>query len=560
MEAAYGLVVRVTVAPGQQDAFDQLAAEAADAATTARPSPLVYACHTAGEEPPVRLIYQLHRDRSAYEDHERQPYARRFRRAWAALATTTEETPLSLTAGVAPGLATATGDGTASPAPGRPPAGPDPELDGTSFGQRIAVFRRRRGMSQRTLAHAVGRSESWMSQVERDILPVGRLSVLQRLADALGVSIYDLEPAELALPPPGQGKAAPAPAQDLDGVRAVLAGHPALAALLPRPVRSGGEATGTGTEDDDRPAVDVAALERAVDDSWALVHDARMAEAGRRLGRTLPAIEEALRRPRPGEHAVPEDRRRALLAARARAYEAAATAFAQAEEPDAAWVAAERALATAEAADDVWGVVAALYRMAHGFARHGRLAEAEHVVGSTLAALSPLVEAGDAPAEARSLAGALRLVGGVTAARAGRRSAAHDHVEAARALASGLGGYRDERDTEFGPTNVDVHAVAVAVELGDAGVALDMAQRVDPSPLSAERQARFLVDVARAHGQRRQLAAATRALLDAEAIAPELVAADESVRDAVRLLVQQAGEEATDDLRALAHRTAAGTP
>src|ERR671910_846964 len=108
---------------------------------------------------------------------------------------------------------------------------------------------RRRGMSQRMLAHAIGRSESWMSQVERDILPVGRLSVLQRLADALGVSIYDLEPAELAPPPPGQGNAAHAPAQDLDGVRAVLAGHPALAALLPRLARSGGEATGPGTED-----------------------------------------------------------------------------------------------------------------------------------------------------------------------------------------------------------------------------------------------------------------------------------------------------------------------
>src|SRR5215207_1126483 len=138
MEAAYGLVVRVTVAPGQQDAFDRLAAEAADAATTARPSPLVYACHAAGEEPPVRLIYQLHRDRSAYEDHERQPYARRFRRAWASLATTTDETLVSLTAGVVPGLVTATGEGAASPAAGatagRPPTGRDPDLDGTSFG------------------------------------------------------------------------------------------------------------------------------------------------------------------------------------------------------------------------------------------------------------------------------------------------------------------------------------------------------------------------------------------------------------------------------------------
>ena len=41
------------------------------------------------------------------------------------------------------------------------------------FGARVALFRRRRGLSQRALAKAVGRSESWMSQVERDIIPVG---------------------------------------------------------------------------------------------------------------------------------------------------------------------------------------------------------------------------------------------------------------------------------------------------------------------------------------------------------------------------------------------------
>jgi ribosome-binding protein aMBF1 (putative translation factor) len=36
-----------------------------------------------------------------------------------------------------------------------------------SLGERIAAYRRRRGLSQATVAGLVGRSESWLSQVER---------------------------------------------------------------------------------------------------------------------------------------------------------------------------------------------------------------------------------------------------------------------------------------------------------------------------------------------------------------------------------------------------------
>ena len=44
-----------------------------------------------------------------------------------------------------------------------------------------------------------------------------------------------------------------------------------------------------------------------------------------------------------------------------------------------------------------------------------------------------------------------------------------------------LGEDRDDYGTEFGPTNTALHAVAVAVELGDAGPALDLADSTRPS-------------------------------------------------------------------------------
>ena len=59
-------------------------------------------------------------------------------------------------------------------------------------GQRIARARRRRGLSQAVLAGLAGRSESWLSQVERGKRGVDSHSVLVRLAEILRVDIEEL--------------------------------------------------------------------------------------------------------------------------------------------------------------------------------------------------------------------------------------------------------------------------------------------------------------------------------------------------------------------------------
>jgi len=64
------------------------------------------------------------------------------------------------------------------------------ELTETTVGERVAAFRRQRGLSQRDLAAEMKRSESWVSQVERDIQPIERIGVLRDLAAALGVSVH----------------------------------------------------------------------------------------------------------------------------------------------------------------------------------------------------------------------------------------------------------------------------------------------------------------------------------------------------------------------------------
>ena len=57
--------------------------------------------------------------------------------------------------------------------------------DQFSVGDRIAFYRRRRGLTQRVLAQLVGRSEDWLSKIERNEREIRRLDVLGELAKAL---------------------------------------------------------------------------------------------------------------------------------------------------------------------------------------------------------------------------------------------------------------------------------------------------------------------------------------------------------------------------------------
>jgi hypothetical protein len=152
-----------------------------------------------------------------------------------------------------------------------------------------------------------------------------------------------------------------------------------------------------------------------------------------------------------------------------------------------------------------------------------------------------------------SLWGALTLQRAVTASRVNDPDTAYSHLERARQIAGRLAEGRNDYNTEFGPANVALYEIAVAVELGDAGRALRTATTVDTSGLSAERQARMLIDVARAHVQRRQVGEAVAALRQAEDITPGQVLTHDLVRQLVSdLLTMQ--DPPSSELRGLAAR------
>ncbi|MFF3439919.1 helix-turn-helix domain-containing protein [Streptosporangium sp. NPDC002721] len=142
-----------------------------------------------------------------------------------------------------------------------------------------------------------------------------------------------------------------------------------------------------------------------------------------------------------------------------------------------------------------------------------------------------------APAEL-SVYGAAHLRSAIFAARAADRQTAFDHIEHAREAARVLGGDANHYGLEFGPSNVRMHEVAVAVEMYDGGEAVRRARHATfPSTIAPVRLGHHYIDLARGwlyHGDRQK---SLEMLLAARRVAPQQTRNHPMVRETVRMLV-----------------------
>jgi tetratricopeptide (TPR) repeat protein len=365
---------------------------------------------------------------------------------------------------------------------------------------------------------------AWVSQVERGVRKIDRMSVLEAVATALEVPLYELAAeapvvAAVTQEPPGAS-----------GLRLVLSGAHALRAML----------------DGRRPAA-LSTLRTKSRKAWDLAHAGQYTELADLLRGLVPDLETAAR-------ALHGSQRAEVFELMAGTYQACSAALAKLGEPEAAWIAADRAMAAAERAGDALLVAAGAFRLVHVFLAARHYNQAEETARTAADALQSRADDGDP--QAMALWGGLTLQRAVIASRVNDPDAAYSHLERAAQVAARLGDGRNDYNTEFGPSNVALHEIAVAVELGDAGRALRAAAAVDTSGLSAERRARALIDVARAHTQRRQVSEAVTALREADDITPEQVRGHELVHQLVSdLLAMQ--DPPSAELRELAGRVGA---
>ncbi|MFZ3596915.1 helix-turn-helix domain-containing protein [Streptomyces sp. BH104] len=364
-----------------------------------------------------------------------------------------------------------------------------------TIGERVAWYRHRRGISQDVLAGLVGRTADWLGKAENNRIELDRLSVIRSLAHALDVSIGDLigEPTLLEWSADSGRRTVPA-------LREALMDYRQLTPLLGVPA------------DGEPPSL--AALRSDVGEVW----DAYQASQYGFATRQLPLIlSDGLLAAR----TYAGDEREEANALLALTYQGAAMVLGKLGENELAWMAADRGLAAAQQSGNNV-VVGSLFRsVTHCLLSTGRYETAVQLVSDAAGFLEPGL--GEATPAYLSVYGTLFLTGSMAAARAEDRATTQAFLREADAMATRLGADGNHMWTAFGPTNVAIHKVATAGELGDFQVAAELGPQVDTSGLPVERRVRHNLEVARALTAWNRTDDALSMVLDAEEMAPEQV-------------------------------------
>ncbi len=139
-----------------------------------------------------------------------------------------------------------------------------------------------------------------------------------------------------------------------------------------------------------------------------------------------------------------------------------------------------------------------------------------------------------------SVWGNLHLKSGLAAARAGNRDLADAHLEEARETAERIGVDRDDYRLCFGPTNVNIWSVGLAVELLDGTEAVKRSEKFTiPATTQRERIGHHWIDLSRAyliHGDKKK---AFAALHEARTVTPTQTRYHPMVHETIRVLARE---------------------
>lgn len=397
--------------------------------------------------------------------------------------------------------------------------------DARRVGARIRAARLQRGLSQRALAGLAGLSQTYLCLVENGERALQRHDYLIALADTLSVS-----PAELL----GQGMGVPhdpSPSSAhaaIPALRLALMGVPMVPSAVP----------------------DLSDLTERVAQTTRLYHACEYGQLAQMLPNLLGALAAAL-------EMASGDHRRELLRLQARTYHPACVLLCKVlGYTDLAWIAVDRAAEVAAELDYNLGEAVSGFYKTHVLIAAGAL---DAALEAAKVAEEQVATQLDGP-DAFALYGELHLISATTLSTrpagpdvAGEVSA---HLTAA-AEAAERTGETHAHGLNFGPTNLGIHRVTTAVNLGQFGQAVRHADAVQPFVIDAPgRQAAFFSDLARALTHHRGMESdAAVALLRAEAIAPQRIHANPLLTETVGALAGRRLPEPTAQLvRKLATR------
>jgi len=357
----------------------------------------------------------------------------------------------------------------------------------STIGQHIARARKLRDLTQTELAARIPCSKSLIAQVERGHKPATP-SLIAAAAEALNVEVTELT----GQPYRGHTARSDRIHAAISEIRNALAYWDVAPELdlPPRPL------TELGTE-------------------VKLVNRYRMEASYVQLGAILPTL---LRELTVQVHQLAGAERERAFRLLSEVYTAVDSMAYKLGYMDLFTLAVERmAWAAAQADDPLLRPVAAMRRSSVFLATGGWDG------GMALLARAGREMAGSTPDEASlSVTGTLYLRSAILASRANRSSTAWDNIKQAAEVSERLG--RDTRDYGllFGPTNVAIHGVAVAVELGDADEAIRRGKDLTlPDDLPHERSSHHYIDLSRAWMWQGKPDKALACLTTAERLAPQ---------------------------------------
>lgn len=371
-----------------------------------------------------------------------------------------------------------------------------------SIGARIAEIRKIRGATQHGLSMRANVSYSLLRKVERGERPASP-SLVAAVARALSVSVTDITEQ-----PYGSRDALPISEQ---------AGVPALRQAL---VEGDDPELDTATQ----PLVELRTAVAKVKE-W----DRRTKHA--EAVHALPDILRHLHRACNDLPVAEQPAARELLAA---AYSYAVVALYRLGHLDLAHLADERARASAARGGDPLRAATAEWNHALILLFDGSYPAGLRSIdrASTFVDLAPT----PSPA-ATAVRGALHLRASILAARTGDTDLANEHLTAAAPLVIPSHEQANYYGTKFGAANVDIHRVAVPVELSDGTTAVTRAATIRlPAGTAPSRSGHYWIDLSRAwllHGDRRR---SLESLGEARRIAPQLTRYHPQVRETVHAL------------------------
>lgn len=376
-------------------------------------------------------------------------------------------------------------------------ATPDPYTEPIAFGQRMAILRARRGMSRPVLAGLLGKSPSWVKQVERGEIQTPKLPMILRIAETLRVGDLSELLGEQSTPVelftgPGHTR-----------LPAVVAALNALPLYAP-----------------DREAPPIGHLRTRLARAWSARHSAPNHREV--IGSLLPDLIRDAQLAVRQTNTVAE--RRQAQAVLAEVY--GLCQFFLAYQPDASllWRVAERGMVAAQESEDphAVGVAAWLLTQAHRDSGPDHYDAADDITASALEYMRPFLP--DAPKPVLAVTGALQFEAGYTAARRGDTGTAWGWWDKARAVANQLPDDYYHPITSFSHAVMGAHAVTVAVELHAGGESVRQAAAADAMTLpSRPRRARHRIEEARAYQLDGQSETALAMLERAFEAAPETI-------------------------------------